>query len=117
MGQANIMFAQGKHELTEKMCFEIIRQVPLAWEPYETLAQLYEPKHAAKSMQYLTIAAHLQSRNPYSWMRLAEMHTENNNLKMAVTCCTNAIAADPLNVELQYKRINLLERLGKDYLV
>lgn len=112
MGQANIMFAQGKHDIAEKMCYEIIRQAPSASEPYLTLAQLYETTHAAKSMQYLTIAAHLQPSNSFQWTRLADMHIESDNLKQAVTCYTNAIAAEPANVELHFKRIELLERLN-----
>lgn len=94
------------------MCFEVIRQVPMAWEPYLTLSQIYETSHPEKSMQYLTIAAHLQPSCVYNWIRLAEMNIDNNNFKQAVTCYTNAVAADSGNVELHAKRIELLERLG-----
>lgn len=48
MGEANLQFARGKTELAKKMCFEIIRQAPDAFEPYLTLAQMYESHNIKK---------------------------------------------------------------------
>lgn len=42
MGEANLRFARGEVELAKKMCFEVIRQSPNAYEPYLTLAQMHE---------------------------------------------------------------------------
>lgn len=112
MGEANLRFARGEYSVAEKMCFELIRQVPLAYEPYWTLSQLYE-NEPIKSAQYLTIVAHLNPADVTNWTRLAQIHTDANNLRKAVTCFTRAINADPSCREYHFKRIELLEKLGK----
>lgn len=48
MGEANLRFARGEVELAKKMCFEVIRQSPEAFEPYLTLAQMYENQNIKK---------------------------------------------------------------------
>ncbi|GJQ82279.1 hypothetical protein Trydic_g19476 [Trypoxylus dichotomus] len=110
MGEANLRFARGEYGLAEKMCFELIRQAPLAYEPYWTLSQLYE-NDLNKSVQYLTIAAHLNPMDVTHWTRLAQFHVDANNLRKAVTCYTRAIRSDPSTIEYHLKRLELLERL------
>lgn len=95
------------------MCYEVIRQAPLAFEPYLTLSHIYENTHPEKCLQYLTIAAHLKPKEMYNWCRLAEMHLAKKNHKQAITCYTNAIAAEPGNIDIHQKRIQLLEAISK----
>lgn len=99
--------------MAEKMCYEVIRQVPFAHEPYLTLSHIYEGKQPEKSLQYLTIAAHLKPRESCYWCELAQMHIDRGNYKQAITCYTKAIAAEPTNISLQQKRIQLLEMISK----
>ncbi|KAI4457182.1 transcription initiation factor iiic tfiiic polypeptide 3-related [Holotrichia oblita] len=110
MGEANLRFARGEYEIAQKMCFELIRQAPMAYEPYWTLSQLYE-NDPIKSVQYLTIAAHLNPMDATNWLRLAQIHVDGNNLRKAVTCYTRAINADPSVIEHHLKRLELLEKL------
>ncbi|KAJ8928795.1 hypothetical protein NQ314_018594 [Rhamnusium bicolor] len=48
MGEANLRYARGDLETAKKMCFEVIRQVPDAYEPYLTLSQMYETTNLKK---------------------------------------------------------------------
>lgn len=119
MGEANLRYARGDHEMAIKMCLEIIRQVPTAPEPFHTLAVLYEEKgFPEKSLQFALIAAHLNPSDVDQWVRLAEMSEEQGNLRQAATCYSKAIAADPYNTEehmvnIYMKRWELLARVGE----
>ncbi|XP_069681894.1 general transcription factor 3C polypeptide 3-like isoform X1 [Periplaneta americana] len=113
MGEANLRYARGERELAVKMCLEIIRQVPTAPEPFQTLAVLYEELGAPdKSLQFALIAAHLSPHDVEQWIRLAVMSEEQGDMKQAITCYSKAIAADPSNIEIHMKRGMLLEQIG-----
>lgn len=113
MGEANLRFARGDCETAEKMCFEVIRQFPDAYEPYLTLAQLYENDYPAKSFQYYCLAAHMKPNDFDLWERIAEANMAMGNPKEALRCYTNATNANPKNIKIQKKRIELLESLSK----
>lgn len=114
MGEANLRYARGERETAVKMCLEIIRQVPTAPEPFQTLAVLYEELGAPdKSLQFALIAAHLSPHDAEQWIRLAVMSEEQGDMKQAVTCYSKAIAADASNVEVHMKRGMLLEQIGE----
>lgn len=117
MGEANLRFARGELEMCEKMCFEIIRQVPLAFEPYVTLSQLYEGVHLEKCIQYLTIASHLKPYDVDQWCRLAQMHITSGNKRKAITCYTKALQCQPQDYDIQKRRIEALQELGDDKFV
>lgn len=114
MGEANLRYARGERETAVKMCLEIIRQVPTAPEPFQTLAVLYDELGAPdKSLQFALIAAHLSRYGVEQWMHLAGKSEEQGDLKQAVTCYSKAVAADASNVEAHMKRGELLERIGE----
>ncbi|XP_047100507.1 general transcription factor 3C polypeptide 3 [Schistocerca piceifrons] len=119
MGEANLRYARGDHEMAIKMCLEIIRQVPTAPEPFHTLAVLYEEKgYPEKSLQFALIAAHLNPNDVDQWVRLAEISEEQGNLRQAATCYSKAIAADSANTEehmvsIYMKRWELLDKVGE----
>lgn len=112
MGEANLRFARGELETCEKMCFEIIRQAPLAYEPYITLSQVYENTHLEKSIEYLTMAAYLKPYDIDQWCRLAQMNIDNGNKRKAITCYTRGLRYHSQDYEVQKKRIKLLQELG-----
>ncbi|XP_017785029.1 PREDICTED: general transcription factor 3C polypeptide 3 [Nicrophorus vespilloides] len=114
MGEANLRFARGDCDLSEKMCYEVIRQQPHAYEPYVTLCQIYENKDDDKMLQYLSIAAHLKRGDVDQWMRLGQLYITRNNIPAAVTCYSRAVSTQPDNYEIHLKRIQLLELL-KDH--
>lgn len=113
MGQANLCYARGETDLAEKICLEIIRQSPLASEPYITLSQIYESIDEDKHMQFLLIAAHLNP-SEIQWSRIADITLEKGNVKQAIGCLTKAIKCEPKNIDLRMKRIRLLESIGED---
>nr|CAD7260817.1 unnamed protein product [Timema shepardi] len=114
MGEANLRYARGERDLAVQMCLEIIRQVPTAPEPFETLAVLYEELGAPdKSLQFALIAAHLRPKDVDQWIRLAVMSEEQENIKQAITCYSKAIKADPHNIDLHLKRASLIELTGE----
>lgn len=115
MGEANLCYARGKTELAEKVCLEIIRQVPLAPEPFLTLAQIYE-SNSEKYMQFSLIAAHLNPGDVDQWVRIAQLSLEHGNIKQAINCYMKATKYNPRDNELRLKRIKLLKQIGEERL-
>lgn len=113
MGEANLSYARGQTELAEKVCLEIVRQVPLAHEPFLTLAQIHED-NSEKYLQYSLIAAHLNPADSEQWMRIAQFCIERGNIKQAINCYTKAIKFNPKDIDLRTKRIELLESINED---
>uniref|UniRef100_A0A182QC73 General transcription factor 3C polypeptide 3 n=1 Tax=Anopheles farauti TaxID=69004 RepID=A0A182QC73_9DIPT len=109
MGQANLCYARGDVKTAEDLCLEIIRQVPLAHEPFITLAQIHETDDPEKYLQYSHIAAHLNPSDAEQWVRVAEILVERGKVEEALKCYTRAIKADPKNVEMRLKRARLME--------
>ncbi|CAG4977772.1 unnamed protein product [Parnassius apollo] len=107
MGEANLRFVRGDKETAEKMCHEIIKQVPTAPEPYQTLAQIYE-HDAEKSLQFSLLAAHLSPSDANEWLRLAAISKQRNDVKQEMICYTQAIKAEPFNLDIHMKRLDLL---------
>ncbi|CAH0405225.1 unnamed protein product [Chilo suppressalis] len=110
MGEANLRFARGDKDMAEKMCHEIIKQVPAAAEPYQTLAQIYEDD-PEKSLQFSLLAAHLSPSDANEWLRLAAISKQRNDIKQEMICYTQAINADPKNIAIHLKRLEVLTML------
>ncbi|XP_031708076.1 general transcription factor 3C polypeptide 3 [Anarrhichthys ocellatus] len=114
MGEANIRYARGEKEDAVLMCMEIIRQAPLAYEPFSTLAMIYEDdEDMDKALQFGLIAAHLNPSDCEEWIRLAEMSLEQDNIRQAIVCYSKAIKYDPTNVRYVWERSSLHMRLGE----
>lgn len=114
MGEANLCYARGDNELAEKVCLEIVRQMPLAAEPFLTLAQIYESQDPEKSLQFMLIAAHLNSSDHELWTKISEISVERGDMKQAINALTRSIKANPKNIEIHLHRIELLESIGED---
>ncbi|XP_075433809.1 general transcription factor 3C polypeptide 3 [Ascaphus truei] len=113
MGEANIRFARGEGEEAILMCMEIIRQAPFAYEPFSTLAMIYEDQgDMEKSLQFELIAAHLNPSDTEEWVRLAEMSLEQDNIKQAIFCYSKALKYNPTNVRYLWERSSLYEQVG-----
>ncbi|XP_054279234.1 general transcription factor 3C polypeptide 3 [Macrosteles quadrilineatus] len=114
MGEANLRYAKGEHEMAITMCFEVIRQFPWAPEPFETLASLYEEKgDTEKSLQVSLLAAHLNPRSSkHLWINLAEKSEDRQDFKQASTCYSKAIKADVKDFDLHMRLIAMLEKIG-----
>lgn len=117
MGEANLRYARGDSEVAAKVCLEIIRQVPLAVEPFLTLAQIYETSDPEKSMQFMLIAGHLNPNDADHWLRIAEMAEERGNYRQAVMSYSKAIAADPKDITLKMRRIEAAKAIGNELFV
>ncbi|XP_046887097.1 general transcription factor 3C polypeptide 3 isoform X2 [Hypomesus transpacificus] len=114
MGEANIRYARGEKEDAILMCMEIIRQAPLAYEPFSTLAMIYEDEgDMEKSLQFGLIAAHLNPSDSEEWVKLADMSLEQGNVKQAIICYSKAIKHDPTNVRYLWERSSLYMQLGE----
>lgn len=114
MGEANIRYARGEKEDAILMCMEIIRQAPMAYEPFSTLTMIYEDNNdMEKALQFGLIAAHLNPSDCDEWVRLAEMSLEQDNIRQAIVCYSKAVKYDPTNVRYLWERCNLHMRLGE----
>uniref|UniRef100_A0A8B9R6Z0 General transcription factor IIIC, polypeptide 3 n=1 Tax=Astyanax mexicanus TaxID=7994 RepID=A0A8B9R6Z0_ASTMX len=114
MGEANIRYARGDKEDAILMCMEIIRQAPLAYEPFSTLAMIYEDQgDMEKALQFGLIAAHLNPSDCEEWVKLADMSLEQDNIKQAIICYTKAIKYNHSNVRYLWERSSLYEQVGE----
>ncbi|XP_072298115.1 general transcription factor 3C polypeptide 3-like [Eucyclogobius newberryi] len=114
MGEANIRYARGEKSDAILMCMEIIRQAPMAYEPFSTLTMIYEDDgDMLKALQFGLIAAHLNPSDCDEWIRLAEMSLEQDNIRQAIFCYSKAIKYDPTNVRYLWERCNLHMSLGE----
>lgn len=113
MGQANLCFAQGDNAMAEKLCLEIIRQEPMAAEPYLTMSQIYENTDEEKYNQLLLIAAHVNS-TVFQWTQVAEVFLEKGNLEQASICYAKATRCDPKDLTIRLKRLDILKALGEE---
>ena len=60
---------------------------PLAYEPFSTLAMIYEDEgDVDKALQFSLIAAHLNPSDCEEWIRLAEISLEQDNIRQALVC-------------------------------
>lgn len=110
MGEANLRCARGELEIAEKMCHEIIRQVPSAPEPYQTLALIYE-NDPEKSLQLSLFAAHLGKPDADEWLRLANLFLQRKDAEQELICLTHAIRANPSILETHLRRLKVLETI------
>ncbi|KAB0336355.1 hypothetical protein E2I00_012823 [Balaenoptera physalus] len=93
--------------------FFIFIIAPLAYEPFSTLAMIYEDQgDMEKSLQFELIAAHLNPSDTEEWVRLAEMSLEQDNIKQAIFCYTKALKYEPTNVRYLWERSSLYEQMG-----
>ncbi|XP_066517872.1 general transcription factor 3C polypeptide 3 [Hoplias malabaricus] len=114
MGEANIRYARGDKDDAILMCMEIIRQAPLAYEPFSTLAMIYEDQgDMEKALQFGLIAAHLNPSDCEEWVKLADLSLEQDNVKQAIICYTKAIKYDQSNVRYLWERSSLYEQVGE----
>lgn len=114
MGEANLCFARGDHEDAIKMCMEVIRLVPRAPEPFQTLGMLYEEMgDPAKALQFSLIGAHLSPDDADEWARLGELSLEQGDVRQATTCYARAVRADPSNLDLRLELCTLYEQTGE----
>lgn len=114
MGEANIRYARGEKDDAILMCMEIIRQAPFAYEPFSTLAMIYEDEgDVEKALQFGLIAAHLNPSDCDEWLKLADMSLEQDNIRQAIICYTKAIKYDQSNVRYLWERSNLYEQVGE----
>ncbi|XP_055062106.2 general transcription factor 3C polypeptide 3 [Misgurnus anguillicaudatus] len=114
MGEANIRYARGDKEDAILMCMEIIRQAPLAYEPFSTMAMIYEDQgDMEKALQFGLIAAHLNPSDCEEWVKLADMSLEQDNIKQAIICYSKAIKYNSSNVQYLWERSSLYEQVGE----
>ncbi|XP_017868832.1 PREDICTED: general transcription factor 3C polypeptide 3 [Drosophila arizonae] len=113
MGEANLSFAYGRFDVAERICMEIIRQNPLASEPFYTLAEIYENRDEVKFLHFSTIAAHLNPQDRDMWIRISDLLVQQGHLTRARICYTKAIRVLPKEYLLRQRKAQLLERMGE----
>ncbi|KAH8395395.1 hypothetical protein KR222_009618 [Zaprionus bogoriensis] len=113
MGEANLSFAYGRYDTAERICMEIIRQNPLASEPFYTLAEIYENRDDVKFLHFSTIAAHLNPQDRDMWIRISDLLVQQGHLARARVCYTKAIKVLHKDYFLRLRKAQLLERMGE----
>ncbi len=87
MGEANMKFARGENEEAVKMCMEVIRLVPTAPEPFQTLGMLYEELgDTEKALQVRQLETF--------WYYMFQLQTKYNSYKWYFTITTRSRQMD-----------------------
>ncbi|XP_039484080.1 general transcription factor 3C polypeptide 3 [Drosophila santomea] len=113
MGEANLSFVYGRYETAERICMEIIRQNPLASEPFYTLAEIYENRDEVKFLNFSTLAAHLNPQDRDMWIRVSDLLVQQGNLARARLIYTKAIKMLPKVYQLRLRKAQLLQKMGE----
>ncbi|XP_017108014.2 general transcription factor 3C polypeptide 3 [Drosophila bipectinata] len=113
MGEANLSFVRGRFETAERICMEIIRQNPLASEPFYTLAEIYENRDEVKFLNFSTLAAHLNPQDRDMWIRVSDLLVQQGNLSRARLIYTKAIKMLPKVYQLRLRKAQLLQKMGE----
>ncbi|CAL1271933.1 unnamed protein product [Larinioides sclopetarius] len=114
MGQANNYYAKGETESAIKVCMELIKTAPQAYEPFHLLGIIYdEMGEPRKAFQWYLVAAFLNPSDTDEWIRLAELCLEQNEIQQAISCYTKAIRNEPTNINFWWERCNLYEQIGE----
>lgn len=113
MGEANLRYARGDIETSKKMCYEVIRQEREAYEPYLTLAQMYETSNLKKYKGFLLLASHVAPNNISIICRLADVFLQEGNILEVIRCHSRAVNADPTNLSIHKMRVEFLEQRSK----
>uniref|UniRef100_H2ZEG2 General transcription factor IIIC, polypeptide 3 n=1 Tax=Ciona savignyi TaxID=51511 RepID=H2ZEG2_CIOSA len=113
MGEANLCYARGDHDDAIKMCMEIIRLVPYAAEPFETLSMIYDERgEPERSLQYSLLAAHLSPRDADQWLHLADMCLKQGESMKAINCYAKAFKVRPEDYNIIWESAKLHQKLG-----
>lgn len=119
LGNAELSFARGSHKDAITMVLEVIREHPMAYEPYQTLGDFYEQlSQDDKALQYYHIAAHLCPSDGENWKIVAEKHVDQGDIKTALKCYDKAIRLIPPgrdNIECRMEKGRILEEEVKDF--
>lgn len=92
LGEANCRFIDGKHEEAIDLMYDLIKEKPMAHEPYNDLGEMFEQMNEVeKALQYYFLAAHLCPNDGDYWQTTAEKHLEHQQYEIAIKCYTKAI--------------------------
>lgn len=115
LGEANCRFVAGRHQEAIDMMYELIKQKPMAHEPYNDLGEMFEQMNQFdKALQYFYLAAHLCPNDGDYWQTTAEKHLEHQQLETAIKCFTKAIkslADDDKKIQCKFIRSTIHEML------
>lgn len=113
MGEANLRYARGDHETAKRMCYEVIRQAPTAFEPYFTLAQMYQTSNVKKYKGFLMLANHLNPTHVAVVCSLVDLYIQEGEIVGAIRCYSRAIKYAPRVLFFHERRLELLNKTGK----
>jgi len=114
MGEANSAYVNKDLEKAVDICLQIIKAEPKALGPYHLLGLVYEERgEMSKAIEAFMLAALLSQRDWDLWKRVAQMASENNQLKAAVYCWTRILNAEPDNQELRWARSMAYFEMGE----
>ena len=108
MGQANLLFTNGKFSEAAKILLELVKQAPKAPDPYNTLGLIHEEIHQHhKALKFYKIAALFNPKKPHRWKSLAQMALGLNEYEDADYCLGKAISGLPDDPEPLMERAKL----------
>ncbi|KAF3777926.1 General transcription factor 3C polypeptide 3, partial [Nymphaea thermarum] len=94
---------------------EVVRLAPNLADSYHTLGLVYSAiGDKKKALNFYMIAAHLTPKDAFLWKRLVDWSMELGNMGQVIYCLSRAIAADPEDMGLKFKRASLYIERG-DY--
>ncbi|XP_031489895.1 uncharacterized protein LOC116257371 isoform X2 [Nymphaea colorata] len=115
LGIANLHYAFGRFDEALNVLKEVVRLAPNLADSYHTLGLVYSAiGDKKKALNFYMIAAHLTPKDAFLWKRLVDWSMELGNMGQVIYCLSKAIAADPEDMGLKFKRASLYIERG-DY--
>ncbi|CAN6445505.1 unnamed protein product [Victoria cruziana] len=115
LGIANLHYAFGRFDEALNVLKEVVRLAPNVADSYHTLGLVYSAiGDKKKALNFYMIAAHLTPQDAFLWKRLLDWSMELGNMGQVIYCLSKAIAADPEDMGLRFKRASLFIERG-DY--
>ncbi|KAH3743287.1 general transcription factor 3C polypeptide 3 [Pelomyxa schiedti] len=113
VGEAHLLFIDGKHEKALELLHEAVRLAPTCPQLYNTMGCIFEKmKIPQKALDAFMIAAHMMPKDIELWKRLMEMARDLGNKPLLLYCMTKAVAAKPQDFQMVYDRARLLLESG-----
>lgn len=108
MGQANLLFTNGKFFDAAKILLELVKQAPKAPDPYFTLGLIHEEiNQHHKALKFYKIAALFNPKKPHRWKSLAQMAMSLQEYEDADYCLGKAATGLPDDPEPLMERARL----------
>lgn len=113
LGEANGYYLSKDFPNAISLLLQVIKEEPRVPTAYETLSSVYEEQgDLKKSLEVMIVAAHLNKRDPYKWITVAERAVELEDYQSAAYCFTRLMGYESHAKWATLQRAWVLQKQG-----